>query len=68
MVSRYVGFIGIFALTFGSYWSLTARFVRKVSRILQVVRYRRERHRRGCWRPCTASTTMSSPSRRKYTA
>ncbi len=31
-------------------------------------RYRRDCHRRGCWRPCTASTTMSLPSGRKYTA
>ena len=37
MVSGCVGFIGVFALTFGLPRSLTARFVRKVSRIFQVV-------------------------------
>jgi hypothetical protein len=37
MVSGCVGFVGVFALTFGLRWSLTARFVRKVSRFFQVV-------------------------------
>jgi hypothetical protein len=37
MVSGCVGFIGVFARTFGPSGSLTARFVRRVSRIFQVV-------------------------------
>ena len=36
MVSGCVGFVGDFALTFGSSWSSTARFVRKVSSFFQV--------------------------------
>ena len=37
MASGCVGFLRDFALTFGSSWSSTARFVRKVSRIFQLV-------------------------------
>ena len=37
MVSGCVGFVGVFALTFGLPWSLTARFVRKVSSFFQVL-------------------------------
>ena len=36
MVSGCVGFVGVFALTFGSWRSLWAGFVRKVSRFFQV--------------------------------
>ena len=39
MVSGCVGFDGVFALTFGSSLLGTARFVRKVSRIFQVVNW-----------------------------
>jgi hypothetical protein len=38
MVSGCVGFVGFFALTFGSSWSATARFVRRVSSFFQVRR------------------------------
>lgn len=36
MVSGCVGFVGLFAPTFGPWWSLQAGFVCNVSRIFQV--------------------------------
>ena len=75
MVSGCVGFVGVFALTVGPSRSLKARFVRKVSRIFQVVSlpcgcddHARDCHRRGCCLPWTARTTMSLSVTRKYTA